>query len=353
MRISQCLSPLVLQTMHERKEWLRNEVFTKTVIETTPMSELSITDRGAVFLSSSEQEPHQVVSKYAWMELTYADNPHPAIYEFLVLDILKDSGIAPNVFYVSPSLLDCELDQKILDEIAHESPEKIEVRRLDMEYIKGASFRDRLLKQFEIGSNPFIKEALRLTAMAVDKLRALHAFEIVHGDIHEDNIVVSDSGDDLRLIDFEFADIFTESFNPFRPKSRRLSLHFLSPWQLEGEPIQPRDDLYRLIETLARILMGDSTWFGCIEDALSRSAWDRRSSATVFLAKIKRTVSMFTSSDFCPGMKIDGSGPRLSETATSLEDILNLVRSASHGPQDVIYETIIQNLNHLESIIPQ
>lgn len=73
-------------------------------------------------------------------------------------------------------------------------------RAILMEYVHGRS-----LDQF-IAENPSSAERHRVADELMEALIFLHERQIVHGDLKPSNILITDSGNHVRLIDFGFAD---------------------------------------------------------------------------------------------------------------------------------------------------
>jgi serine/threonine protein kinase len=308
---------------------------------------LSESDRGAVYLTRSSVDAQPVVSKYAWVQTGFASSENNVLYEFLILASINRTGVAPLVYSVSPSLCDFELPEEVQALFEPGRTEQLDIRRLDMEYIPGIPLRQLLTKKHAECSTGFIKDALKYTRLTLEKLQQLHSFGIVHGDLHEDNIIVDDSTGVVRLIDFEFADLFMEEVNTLFPGSLSFSRPYLSPRQLEGKRTLPVDDVIRLLESLSRLLYGDA-WFQHLDAALSRTGWVRRSPAAAHLAQIKTTANMFESSDFGPGIcsqlsplyPVDGIRRRLANAHA-------LVRLATGLLKDEFYDFLLDEITDI------
>ena len=103
-----------------------------------------------------------------------------------------------------------------------------------------------------------LKSALLITANCVGLLKSFHELGWVHGDIHFGNIAFRRENfnfDEVVLIDLEKSGPMFSAPSPVS----ELNKYLLSPWQLEGDhPLAPRDDMVRLIHSLAQILDPDS-----------------------------------------------------------------------------------------------
>ena len=69
-----------------------------------------------------------------------------------------------------------------------------------MEYVQGRTL-DAFLQE-----KPSLSERRRVADELMEALASLHARQIVHGDLKETNILITDVGNHVRLIDFGFAD---------------------------------------------------------------------------------------------------------------------------------------------------
>ena len=73
-------------------------------------------------------------------------------------------------------------------------------RAIVMEYVQGRTFH-----QF-VQEKPSLSVRKRVAEELMEALETLHAHQIVHGDLKQDNILITDVGNHVRLIDFGFAD---------------------------------------------------------------------------------------------------------------------------------------------------
>jgi hypothetical protein len=102
---------------------------------------------------------------------------------------------------------------------------------------------------------------MRMGISVIEAIRYLHDRGIVHNDIHAGNIVLSQDGTKFLLIDFGRSLLMD-------PNTRHLQTNRLydmgekwddplnSPWELEGYEQSVRDDLYKVLESMARMLDG-------------------------------------------------------------------------------------------------
>ena len=113
-------------------------------------------------------------------------------------------------------------------------------RSILMEYVHGRS-----LDKFVAG-NPTSTERRRVADELMEALIFLHDRQIVHGDLKPSNILITDSGNHVRLIDFGFSDN-----EAFIAKNIGTSPSISSPDQLPTDVLKPERDIYALGKMLA------------------------------------------------------------------------------------------------------
>ena len=113
-------------------------------------------------------------------------------------------------------------------------------RSILMEYVHG-----RPLDKFVAG-NPTSTERRRVADELMEALIFLHDRQIVHGDLKPSNILITDSGNHVRLIDFGFSDN-----EAFIAKNIGTSPSISSPEQLPTDVLKPERDIYALGKMLA------------------------------------------------------------------------------------------------------
>ena len=113
-------------------------------------------------------------------------------------------------------------------------------RSILMEYVHGRS-----LDKFVAG-NPTSTERRRVADELMEALIFLHERQIVHGDLKPSNILITDSGNHVRLIDFGFADN-----EAFIAKNIGTSPSISSPEQLPTNVLKPERDIYALGKILS------------------------------------------------------------------------------------------------------
>lgn len=264
-------------------------------------------------------------------------------HEFEVMSHFNTSGITPHVYYLSEPQIIGSLDYgnsgRVGDALLHWIRKDSQLRNVICE--ERAQFRFQIMEK--VGSdllNFFIdkagivafptienlRSALLLTATSVGLLKSLHESGWVHGDIHFGNIAFrrKDSAE-LVLIDLEKSG---EIFSAPSPVDE-LNKYLLSPWQLEGgHPLAPRDDVVRLIHSLAYILDPESL------EALVNATGEE-------LIRKKRDEPVFNHSVLTARFRLDET-TRIPEQLEALNRFV-LDQSADIGPID--YEAIIETLN--------
>ena len=109
-----------------------------------------------------------------------------------------------------------------------------------MGYVHGRSL-DRF-----IAENPSSAERRRVADELMEALIFLHERQIVHGDLKPSNILITDSDNHVRLIDFGFSDN-----EAFIAKNIGTSPSISSPEQLPTDVLLPERDIYALGKMLA------------------------------------------------------------------------------------------------------
>ena len=113
-------------------------------------------------------------------------------------------------------------------------------RSILMEYVHGRS-----LDKFVAG-NPTSTERRRIADELMEALIFLHERQIVHGDLKPSNILITDSGNHVRLIDFGFADN-----EAYIAKNIGTSPSISTEEQLPTDVLLPERDIYALGKILS------------------------------------------------------------------------------------------------------
>jgi serine/threonine protein kinase len=118
-----------------------------------------------------------------------------------------------------------------------------------MEFVEGMNLSDRLTRGMTLAESVgFIRQTLAALAYA-------HAQGVIHRDVKPSNIMIDGSGQ-VKLLDFGLA--LRNSPDPRLTSSGSLlgSVHYISPEQIRGEPLDARSDLYAVGVTLFEVITG-------------------------------------------------------------------------------------------------
>ena len=110
-------------------------------------------------------------------------------------------------------------------------------RCIEMEWIDGKTL-DQRIREGSLGE----KTSRKILAELCDALSYMHRKQIIHRDLKPENIMVTDNGDNVKIIDFGFSD----SDSHFLGKTPAGTREFASPELLEGKEIDCRSDIYSL-----------------------------------------------------------------------------------------------------------
>ena len=132
-------------------------------------------------------------------------------------------------------------------------------RSILMEYVNG-----RPLDRF-IAENLSAAERRRVADELMEALIFLHERQIVHGDLKPSNILITDSGNHVQLIDFGFSDN-----EAFIAKNIGTSPSISSPEQLPTDVLKPERDIYALGKILALLFPHSSIHQSIISSIVRR-----------------------------------------------------------------------------------
>lgn len=129
-----------------------------------------------------------------------------------------------------------------------------------MQYIEGETLAERMER------DPLsVEDALALAEQAAEGLAEAHAHGIVHRDIKPHNIMLTQRGQ-LKLLDFGLAKqmVSSDSVDDEAPTEMLLSkpghvigtMPYMSPEQVQGEPLGPSSDIFSLGIVLYEMLAG-------------------------------------------------------------------------------------------------
>lgn len=119
-----------------------------------------------------------------------------------------------------------------------------------MELLEGIT-----LKQYMQKKGAFSwKEALHFATQIARALSHAHSKGIVHRDIKPQNIMVVKDGS-IKVADFGIAHLQNERATP-KPPETMGSIHYISPEQAHGDPVDARADIYSLGVVMYEMLTG-------------------------------------------------------------------------------------------------
>ena len=135
-----------------------------------------------------------------------------------------------------------------------------------MEYVEGESLEQRIAR----GPLP-LAEVLTIGAQISDGLAKAHRSGIIHRDLKPGNIMLAKSG--AKLLDFGLAKpsallatLATRSGNPISPLTQQGTIvgtfQYMSPEQVEGQPLDARSDIFSLGAVLYEMLTGRKAFEG-------------------------------------------------------------------------------------------
>jgi eukaryotic-like serine/threonine-protein kinase len=126
-----------------------------------------------------------------------------------------------------------------------------------MEYVAGRSLQDWL----NSGRRFTVKEITRIGSQTARGLAAAHALRIIHRDIKPANILVEDGSERVRISDFGTAR-FVHSSNITHDGNIVGTPQYMSPEQVDGQPLGPASDLFSLGSLLYALCTGKAPFSG-------------------------------------------------------------------------------------------
>src|SRR5438128_6084480 len=126
-----------------------------------------------------------------------------------------------------------------------------------MEFVRGHNLRSLLMEHGRL-------EPAQVTEVALQVLAALdhaHGHGIVHRDVKPENILIADDGT-VKVADFGLARAFADSTISQAEGTVTGTVQYLAPEQIQGEPADPRTDLYALGVVMFECLTGRSPFTG-------------------------------------------------------------------------------------------
>lgn len=127
-----------------------------------------------------------------------------------------------------------------------------------MEYIEGRSLRDLLIRLGAKNKTLGIPLALYLIGQVLNGLECLHRSQLIHGDLHPSNIMITYEGE-IKLIDFGLAKIESR-YNPSEMKTDWVTPAYATPSRLASKRISAQDDIYGAGIVLWELCVGRQYW---------------------------------------------------------------------------------------------
>jgi serine/threonine protein kinase len=140
-----------------------------------------------------------------------------------------------------------------------------------MEFVPG-----RTLDQLIRGKGLRVNEALKYAIQIADALAAAHAAGIVHRDLKPGNVMVTEKGDNVKVLDFGLAKLQentpisqadnTRTLDTAQPKTVEGTIlgtaAYMSPEQAEGKNVDARSDIFSFGAVLYEMLTGRRAFQG-------------------------------------------------------------------------------------------
>ncbi len=185
-------------------------------------------DRGLVFRGVHDVTRRRVVIKYPARESVW-NGIATASLEAMLLAQLRIPGVV--------KVIDAGRDRSHL--------------YLVLESIPGETLDARLSRENRLPP----RTASRLLRESARAMAAIHALDVLHGDLKPGNLMVPDSGP-VRIIDFGLARFTGLSGGPFGEDIVAASPLYMSPEQATNQPLSPASDIYSLGATFYHALGG-------------------------------------------------------------------------------------------------
>lgn len=144
-----------------------------------------------------------------------------------------------------------------------------------MEYIDGQTL-DSWLR-----SKPSLRQRHQILNEILDAIQYLHSKQIIHGDLKLGNILITNGGNHIKLLDLGLADK-----DEFAQTNLGCTKRYAAPEQISGENIDSRTDIFAL-GAIIRLLFPHQ--YLCIVRKCTRSRKERRYSS---IASLRRAVAL-------------------------------------------------------------
>jgi len=137
----------------------------------------------------------------------------------------------------------------------HEIDESGGIAFIVMEYVDGINLKEK------IQQGPLmLSETMDFALQMADGLQASHRLGILHRDIKSANIMISRSGQ-VKIMDFGLAKT-ADDLELTQDGASMGTLHYMSPEQAKGQPLDPRTDIYSFGIVLYEMVTGQLPFQG-------------------------------------------------------------------------------------------
>ena len=126
-----------------------------------------------------------------------------------------------------------------------------------MEFVQGTNLRSLLSEYVRLEPGQVVEVCLQVLA-ALDHA---HGHGIVHRDIKPENILIARDGL-VKVADFGLARAYADSYVSQAEGTVTGTVQYLAPEQIQGEPADPRTDLYALGVVMFELLTGRTPFVG-------------------------------------------------------------------------------------------
>ena len=282
-----------------------------------------------------------------WCGGTYSseDKPfwkvHPVVREFYFLSILAPLGIAPEVHAISrPAVIRVLNDKTTFDlqlETFTEFMSKSPILRYIVMERTGASIHTFLQ---EYGAQS-IEWSLELGIEILTMLRILHEKNIIHGDVHQGNVVFKEPLQTMprigmKLIDFGKSVYAKTPIDCFEDVERVPPHPMYTPWMMENRTPSYRDDVYQALQIVATAMSGPEL-FEAMELNASQLSWETN-------YRLKMYGSIFSYGRFMPLLR---APPRVRDIILRIEHHVKQLRC----DQPLNFDEVLLQLSEAQQIL--
>ena len=146
---------------------------------------------------------------------------------------------------------------------------------IEMEWVDGKTLSER----FPEGKKPDETLFRKIAAELCDAVAYLHSKQVIHRDIKPSNILLTDSGDNVKLIDFGMADSDDSALLKMQAGTRSC----LAPEVLAGGNADTRTDIWAVGRTLSDLTDGH-------RKAIRKACSERPEARYRYVAELKRDL---------------------------------------------------------------